>query len=114
MTSMLVGTIEHVCAAYDDNTGHGMTLCEKSIGPCDLGPRMEKATCEDCLRIALANDLFQLVEADQGFAFISDGLANLSREEILGVARASLVHTENVARKLKKWIKHNSSGERKP
>jgi len=110
---MLVGTVEHHCAAYDDDTGHGMTLCEKAIGPQDFGPRMEKATCEDCLRIALANDLFQLVEADQGFAFISDGLGNLSREEIVGVARASLMYTENVARKLRKWIKRNSSDSSK-
>jgi hypothetical protein len=57
----------------------------------------------------LAEELFLLVESDQGKAFISDGLGNQSRETIMGIARASLLYSENVCRKLRKWIKRNSS-----
>jgi hypothetical protein len=54
----------------------------------------------------LAAKLFNLVEPDQGHAFISDGIEVLSRAEILSIARASLQHSENVCRKLRKFLKH--------
>ena len=57
----------------------------------------------------LAEELFLLVEEDQGKAFISDGLGNQSCETIIGIARASLLYSENVCRKLRKWIKRKSS-----
>ena len=50
----------------------------------------------------LADELFRLVERDQGAAFISDGLLP---ERVFDVARISLHHSEAVARKLKRWLK---------
>lgn len=51
MTSMKVGSIEHILAAYDEDTGYGVTFCFESVGPCDLGPNLEQdITCVVCLR----------------------------------------------------------------
>jgi len=52
----------------------------------------------------LAEELFALVEEDQGYAFISDGIEVLSKKEILWLARASLKHTKIVVNRLEKFI----------
>lgn len=41
---------------------------------------------------SLAHELFGVIETEQGFAHISDGITVLTRDEILGIARASLKH----------------------
>jgi hypothetical protein len=53
----------------------------------------------------LADELFALVEHDQGKAFISDGLDALTPMEIVAAARVALRHTERVARKLRAWLR---------
>lgn len=53
----------------------------------------------------LADGLFLLIERDQGKAFISDGIGNLSEEQVFAIARQSLAATERVAIKLRKWLK---------
>jgi len=54
---------------------------------------------------SLTDELFALVQADQGFAFISDDDAKIPDEEVLNRARGALYYTERVARKLRKFIK---------
>lgn len=49
MTSMLMQGLEHLVTYYDDDTGNGLTLCGKRIGPWHVGPRFYMyITCEDC------------------------------------------------------------------
>lgn len=56
MMTMLIGTVEHIVFAYDDDMGYGATLCEEKIGRCDLGPRMdEPITCPKCNEIQIKN-----------------------------------------------------------
>lgn len=55
MTSMLVNGVEHIVWGYNDDTGHGMTVCESAIGPQDVGPRFEPANCQKCLGIQAEN-----------------------------------------------------------
>ena len=57
----------------------------------------------------LADDLFRLVEHDQGKAFISDGLDVLSPRDILDAANTSLRYTERVARKLRRWLRNHNA-----
>lgn len=53
----------------------------------------------------LAEELFKLVECDQGKAFISDGIGVLSEEGIYGLARQTISINERLNRKLKAWLK---------
>lgn len=53
----------------------------------------------------LGKELFTLVEREQGYSFISDAVDGLPPERVLSIARASLRHTENTARKLREFIK---------
>lgn len=56
MTTMQIDGWEHVVAAYNDDNGCGFTLCEKAIGPQDLGPRLDVfPTCGACLEIQKEN-----------------------------------------------------------
>lgn len=50
-------------------------------------------------------ELFQLVERDQGYAFISDAIDELPDERVFNIARGALAHTEAVARKLRAFLK---------
>lgn len=56
----------------------------------------------------LADELFGLIEKDQGYAFISDGIGVLSKTELLRLAQAALTHSEKVCRNLRKFIKTHS------
>lgn len=59
----------------------------------------------------LADSLFRVVEAEQGRAFISDGLDALDTIEcVLDAAQKSLRHTENVAKILRKWLTKHGRG----
>lgn len=59
---------------------------------------------------ALADEIFRLVEADQGKGFISDGLGALeSKATLFSVVRGHLVRTERAARKIRRWL--NGYGE---
>ena len=52
METMLVNGTEHAIQVYDDDCGFGLTLCNHTIGPQDIGPRLdEKLTCELCKEI---------------------------------------------------------------
>lgn len=53
----------------------------------------------------MADELFALVETDQGKGFISDGYLGSTPEAVLRIARISLQYTERSARKLRKWIR---------
>lgn len=53
----------------------------------------------------LGSELFRLVEADQGFAFISDAVDELPDERVFDIARGALKHTEIVAAKIRRWLK---------
>ena len=62
----------------------------------------------------LANELFLLVEYDQGQAFISDGTGVLSRKEIFDLAQAALKHSRIVVRKLEQFMKRETQDMRTP
>lgn len=53
---------------------------------------------------ALATDLYAVIEADQGFSYISDGVGNMTRTEILDIARKSLASHERCVRLLRGWL----------
>ncbi len=54
----------------------------------------------------LGAELFGLVEADQGYAFISDGLGyNGDVEKVFNVARGALRSTESSAKKIRRFLK---------
>ncbi len=56
----------------------------------------------------LGRELFELVQGDQGQAFIGDGLQDeFSADEIFGIARGSLILTERCAAKLRRWLKRH-------
>ena len=63
--------------------------------------------------VSMADELWRSVEADQGFAFISDGINRLDTpEEVLALARGSLKHFRRVVRTLEKFLKKYKSRER--
>lgn len=53
----------------------------------------------------LGAELFDLVERDQGYAFISDAISGLPDEKVFDLARGALKHTEITARKIRQWLK---------
>lgn len=54
----------------------------------------------------LADEIFQMVEHDQGFAFISDGLNSCkNKKQLFATVRGALKYTEISARKMRKWLK---------
>ena len=55
----------------------------------------------------LADKLFRAVELEQGYAFISDGVDVLSKQELLAIARGSLKHSQNVCKILRQFLKNN-------
>lgn len=63
---------------------------------------------------ALADEIFALVERDQGFGFICDGLGALkNKEKLFAVVRGALKHTELAAKKMRKWLKTHGQLEGK-
>ena len=52
----------------------------------------------------LAHELFNLVESDQGHAFISDGCEVLSTQEIFNLAQAALKYSRRVVRTLEGFM----------
>ena len=52
----------------------------------------------------MADELFFLVQYDQGKAFISDGMDCMKPSDIISAARSSLRRTERVARRLRRWL----------
>lgn len=59
----------------------------------------------------LGDELFLLIERDQGKAFISDGIGMLSEDQIFALARQSLAISENIAKKLRMWLKRHGQLE---
>lgn len=55
----------------------------------------------------MIDHLFLLVEGDQGFAHISDGIVAPTFGNLVEIVERSLYHTGRVQRKLKKWLKDN-------
>lgn len=53
----------------------------------------------------LDDELFLLIEAEQGYAFISDGVHVLPPERIINVARASLTHHRKCVKLLSGFVK---------
>lgn len=53
----------------------------------------------------LAHKLFNLVEQEQGYAFISDGCEVLSTIEIYNLAQGALQHSREVVRLLEAFMK---------
>ena len=58
----------------------------------------------------LAETLFEKVQSSQGYAFISDSITGLylNDEDVLAIAKNSLLFTEITALILKKFIKENT------
>lgn len=50
-------------------------------------------------------ELFRRVEQEQGYAFISDGIDEISDERVFNIARAALKHTENTARIIRAFLR---------
>lgn len=55
--------------------------------------------------VDLEKELFGLIEAVQGYAFISDGIHVLPPERIVDVARASLTHHRQCVKLLSAFVK---------
>ncbi len=54
----------------------------------------------------LADELFQLVQEDQGKAFISDGLDIISpHRKLFAVVRGALYHNRIASRKIALWLR---------
>lgn len=53
----------------------------------------------------LGDELFLLIERDQGRSFISDGIGILSRKEIFDLAMASIKYHAKCLVKLKRFMK---------
>jgi len=53
----------------------------------------------------LGAELFELVERDQGYAFISDAVDELPDERVFDIARGALKHSEIVVRKIRGFLK---------
>lgn len=60
----------------------------------------------------LNDELFQLVERDQGYAFISDGMGSMTREQFFAMARRALKHSRAASQKLGAFLKKH--GELRP
>ena len=56
---------------------------------------------------SLGYKLFDLVERDQGYPFISDAVDELPDERVLAIARGALKHSEAVVVKLRKFLKQH-------
>jgi hypothetical protein len=57
----------------------------------------------------LAEELFSLVEFDQGKAFISDGIGVLTRQSVVNLAKQSLeIYQRRLIPKLERFIKKHS------
>lgn len=54
---------------------------------------------------SLGDQLFDLVERDQSYAFISDAVGSLPDERVLAIARGALKHSETVVVNLRKFLK---------
>ncbi len=50
------------------------------------------------------DDLFALCQFRQGKAFISDGIDDYAKEELVRIAKQTLALQEDLNRDLKKWI----------
>lgn len=50
-------------------------------------------------------ELFDLVERDQGYAFVSDAISGLPAERVFDIARGALKHTEITAQKIRRFLK---------
>lgn len=58
----------------------------------------------------LGAELFDLVERDQGYAFVPIAISGLPDERVFDIARGALKHTEIVAQKIRQWLKkHNQN-----
>lgn len=55
----------------------------------------------------LGAQLFELVERDQGYAFVSDAVDELPDDRVLAIARGALKHSEIVVMKLRKFLKQH-------
>lgn len=61
----------------------------------------------------LADSLFNAVQKDQGFAFISDGMDEMNDSTVIAIARGSLMHSRRVVRILEKWLAKYDDGTRR-
>jgi len=53
----------------------------------------------------LADEIFALVQFDQGKGFISDGLGALETQaKLFAVVRGHLEYTERAAKKIRRWL----------
>jgi hypothetical protein len=57
---------------------------------------------------AIGDELFELVQGPQGYAYISDMMGDWSRHRVVNVAKASLYHTQETAKILRRFIKKHS------
>lgn len=54
----------------------------------------------------LADEIFRLVQEDQGFGFVSDGMGALpDRKNVFAFVRGALKHTERAAGKMRRWLR---------
>lgn len=55
----------------------------------------------------LGEKLFNLVQASQGFSFISDGIGDFSDDEVIKIAKNSLTWTKETIGILEKFIREH-------
>lgn len=58
-------------------------------------------------------ELFELVEADLGYAHISDGIDELPPEKVFNIARGSLKHLDIAAKKIRHFLKKHGQEDYK-
>lgn len=59
---------------------------------------------------SLGDKLFRLVQESQGFAFISDGIGEMTDEQVMTIARSSLSWTIESAAVLMEFIEEQEKG----
>lgn len=53
----------------------------------------------------LGEELFELVERDQGYAYISDGMGSMTRQQFFDMTRRALKHSDIATTKIRSFLR---------
>lgn len=77
-----------------------------------MSPKPQRKAAAPYRPNAIGDELFDLVQASQGSSFISDAISGYSTSQILSIAEASLFHTLETAKLLRRFLKKHSPSKR--
>lgn len=83
-----------------------------SLGGCYVCQKRLRAANGRSRRMAnkdIGAELVKLVEADIGYAHISDGIEGLPKDRVLAIARGSLSRLESAAKKIRRFLKKHEA-----